>query len=256
MKIGGRKWSTVLKAIFHPEHYVALFGMMRRYDHPFEICRRYLFAQGSYPFFATVKTPVGRIQVKLYSHHDLLTLNEIFCRQDYPAFPSLSTVVDFGSNIGISALYFLTRNDRVRVKLYEPLPSNLEKLRETLKGYEGRFELFPVAVGTEDGEVLFGYEPSGRYGGIDRPLASKMKVPCRSANAILSEVLRQNGFSEIDILKVDIEGLESRVVESIHPEILRRVQAVYAEIEGPSPRLDGFRKRRYGPITQWTRESP
>ena len=44
--------------------------------------------------------------------------------------------VDFGSNIGISALYFLTRNPSVQVYLFEPVPSNIERLRENLKGYE------------------------------------------------------------------------------------------------------------------------
>ena len=41
----------------------------------------------------------------------------------------LRVVVDVGSNIGISALFFLTRNSSCRMWLYEPVPRNVERLR-------------------------------------------------------------------------------------------------------------------------------
>ena len=40
-------------------------------------------------------------------------------------------VIDLGSNIGISALYFLTRNADCRVWLYEPVPRNVERCART-----------------------------------------------------------------------------------------------------------------------------
>ena len=72
----------------------------------------------------SVNTPVGMYDMTLYSCHDILTVNEIFCRNDYPASQDLRVVVDIGSNIGISAAYFLTRNNQVRCYLFEPDPKN------------------------------------------------------------------------------------------------------------------------------------
>ncbi len=42
----------------------------------------------------------------------------------------ISVVVDFGSNIGISALYFLTRNQDIKVYLFEPVPQNILRLKK------------------------------------------------------------------------------------------------------------------------------
>ena len=72
------------------------------------------------------------------------TVNEVFCRQDYGADASIRAVVDVGSNIGISALYFLTRSPDCRAWLYEPVPRNVERLRGNLAGYEDRYALREV----------------------------------------------------------------------------------------------------------------
>ena len=68
-----------------------------------------------------------------FSHHDLITIIECFGKLDYKAPKNLSVVIDFGSNIGISALYFLTRNEGVKVYLFEPVPRNVERLKKIAK---------------------------------------------------------------------------------------------------------------------------
>lgn len=251
MKIGGRTLGTISKAVFGYQHYKALWMMMRVYQHPLQILYRYLFSRGAYPFSVRVKTPLGGMSITLYSHHDLLTVNEIFCRLDYSAPLNVSSVVDFGSNIGISALYFLTRNSTCRVKLFEPLPSNIEKLRKTLQGFEKRYSLETVAIGVTDGEVEFGYEPSGRYGGIGKTTLSTLRVPCRDINSVIRDLTHSPDFNSVDILKIDIEGYETAVIRAISPELLPRIQAIFAEVEGPAPDLKGFTKKRYGSVVRW-----
>ena len=253
MQLGGRQLSKVAGALLRREHYVAFAGMWEVYDHPLEMLRRYLTHQGSYPFQAGLKTPMGHTDVTLYTFHDVLTVNEIFCRQDYRVPRTVSRVVDFGSNIGLSALYFLTRNEHCRVRLYEPVPENIEKLKLTLKDYEARYVLEPIAVGLSDGDVEFGTEPSGRYGGIGKATGHSVRVPCRRADAVLSEILAEKDFGDIDLLKVDIEGLEAGLVASLSPGVLERVRAIDAEIEGMAPDLPGFKRDRYGPIVRWRR---
>ncbi len=254
-KIGGRSISTVLSAILKREHYVALASMMTRYDRPFEELGRYLLKSGQYPHRVRVRTPVGKVEIELYSHHDLLTVNEIFCRGDYRVPDSIRTVVDFGSNIGISALYFLTRNHDSRVMLVEPLASNIAKLKKTLAGFEDRYVLYPVAVGLEDGVVDFGIEETGRYGGIGTPTGRSLRVPCREVNGLIQEIAREHGLATIDLLKIDIEGYESKVVAALNPENRARISRIYAEIETSPPDVPGFHRTRYGPIQRWTQNT-
>ena len=46
-------------------------------------------------------------------------------------------------------------------------------------------------------------------------------------NDVIASVLESS--SCIDLLKVDIEGLETRVIESIRPELLQRIRSIVFE---------------------------
>ncbi len=165
--LGARSLSTILRSIFHKQHYAALRNMYRNYPAFWGNLGRYLSGCGSYPHKIQVKTPSGVVAPVLHSHHDLLTVNEIFCRHDYTTDATLGAVVDLGSNIGISALYFMSRNERARCYLFEPDPRNIEKLKANLSGFEPRYELRQKAVSDASGSFRFGIEDTGRYGGLE-----------------------------------------------------------------------------------------
>src|SRR5262249_22538671 len=158
------------------------------------------------PYTCRVRTPTGTVTAKAYSHHDVFTIQEIFGREDYRADGSLGVVVDIGSNIGLSTLYFLTRNHTSRCYAYEPVPRNVDRLLSNLAQYKARYELHEVAVAASGGIVDFTVEPTGRYGGIGVPGSEKIRVPCRPVADVLAGVLEREEV--VDILKVDTEGAE------------------------------------------------
>ncbi len=164
--LGGRRPSLVVREAFRRRNYLALWRMARVFPDTRDAAGRYLLGRGSYPARCRVRTPAGEVAPMLHSSHDMFTVNEVFCREDYAAGPGLRTVVDIGSNIGISALYFLTRDTACRCFLYEPVPRNVERLRKNLAGFEDRFELTEAAVAATAGKAGFGVENTGRYGGI------------------------------------------------------------------------------------------
>jgi FkbM family methyltransferase len=145
--------------------------------------------------------------------------------------------VDIGSNIGISALFFLTRNDHSRCHLYEPVPENVKRLRDNLAGFEDRYDLHEAAVADRAGRVEFGVEPTGRYGGIGINYERSIEVDCLEINRVLEDVLEREG--EIDLLKLDIEGMELLTVRAIRPELLRRIGIVYFECEAEPGDIGG-----------------
>jgi FkbM family methyltransferase len=227
--LGGREPSLVLSEVTQRQNYVALWRMFRRYPGPTKNLGRYFLGWGSYPYRCRVRTPRGEVAPTLYSHHDMWTVNEVFCREDYAVGPELRTVVDIGSNIGISALYFLTRNADARCHLYEPVPENVERLRRNLAGYERRYELHEAAVADRADRVSFGVEPTGRYGGIGLDLERSIEVESLDINRVLDGVLEREPL--IDVLKLDTEGLELRTVRAIRPDLLRRVRVIYFEVD-------------------------
>jgi FkbM family methyltransferase len=223
--------------------------MFRIYQNVPDALKRYLFGVGTYPVSIPIKTPIGVVNVCLYSRHDMLTVNEIFCRKDYPADRNVSVVVDIGSNIGISALYFLTRNTHSRCYLFEPDPKNVIRLHRQLENFKGRFEVTECAIADQDGQVTFGVETSGRYGGIDVAAEESITVQCRHINAVLAEIL--NKEKTIDIIKIDTEGVEIATVKAIDEKLLKNVKRVFIEaVAEEHLRPEIFVQRTYGPIVQ------
>lgn len=156
MQIGGRGLPNILAAPFSKTHYIAASNIFSVYVHPVDSFKRYLLKTGDYPHIAMIKSPLGMLKLETYTYHDMLTINEIFCRRDYRADETDKVVVDFGSNIGISAAYFLTRTPGSHTYLFEPLKFNIERLLGNLKPFEGRYTLSEVAVGLSEGTAEFG----------------------------------------------------------------------------------------------------
>jgi FkbM family methyltransferase len=229
--LGGRQWSRFAREIVRPRNYLALARVVRLCPDFVEVGRRYFVGGGEYPYAPGVWTPLGLVRPTLYSHHDIWTLVEVFCREDYRVPASIGVVVDVGSNIGISALYFLTRNEHCRCYLYEPDPRNVARLESNLVPFAGRWRLNEVAVGAEEGLVRFGREPTGRYGAVRAETGDVITVDCVDINRVLADVLARE--PEIDVLKIDTEGLEQETVEAIRPEILDSIGAIYFESVRP-----------------------
>ena len=227
--LGGRPLSFVLKEITAPRNYVALARMARVCEQPFGFARRYFLGGGDYPFECAVRTPLGVVRPTLYSHHDVWTMSEVFCREDYGANPDVQVVVDVGSNIGVSALYFLTRNPTCRCYLFEPDPRNVARLKQNLTDFADRCFVEEVAVGPSSGTVSFGREPTGRYGSVGAETDDVIDVRSVAIDQALEPVLAREG--SVDILKIDTEGLEEATVAAIPPDVLDRIRTIYFESE-------------------------
>ena len=121
-------------------------------------------------------------------------------------------VINLGSNIGNSVLYFMTRNDEWRCYLFEADSRNVEKLN--LSGHERRYVLRQEVVSDTGGSFRFGIESTGRYGGIGLETRQYIEVNCLPVN----EALREMGAKEGTI---DAEGVDLRMAGAIEEELLK-----------------------------------
>jgi FkbM family methyltransferase len=216
--------TALLLAPWQPRHWRSIRQALRDIHPAVRFLARYVSQRGSYPWTVQVDTPLGRVQVTMYSRHDLLTVNEVFCRRDYGV-PDGSVIVDIGANIGISALYFLTRNPACQVWCYEPNPRNVERLRHNLAPYLDRVIVTQAAVGPERGRRGFVVEPTGRYGRLadDGGEAAADQVDVVTVSDVLDEV-----GQSIDFVKIDTEGTEPALVA----ELTGKVAAIAWENNG------------------------
>ncbi|HEU4474152.1 MAG TPA: FkbM family methyltransferase [Gemmatimonadales bacterium] len=224
MRIGRRRFRAFRRKLLDASNYRAVPRFFRVHDHPFRVLMEDAFSSGRYPRTMSIKTPIGRVAVELYSAADLSTLNLVFCRQDYLLPENTRVVVDIGSNIGLSSLYWLTRNKETQVYSHEPSPVSYERLVKNLKPFEGRVAARPDAVSNFRGTATLGIEPSGVNSSLE--LKSSNAVHCQviHINEVLGPVLERH--DRIDVLKIDSEGHEFRTLEAIKPEYWGRIRCV------------------------------
>jgi FkbM family methyltransferase len=235
-KLGGRDLGRIIRAPMSGGHWRALAGMPRVYRRAdlAEVFNRFLRGRGEYPWVCAIRTPIGIVRPELYTRDDLLTVNEIFARRDYEAPATLGVAVDVGANIGLAALYFLTRNTTSRVYSIEPNPRNLARIPRTLEGLAERYEVLEFAAAEADGEATFYIEETGRYGSFGKGWRSEsITVRTRSFTEMLDEILARE--ERIDLLKIDTEGSEEELVSSIPERQLDRIDRIYYETNQPEP---------------------
>ncbi len=131
---------------------------------------------------------------------------EIFQKQIYK-FPSPSwrpNIIDCGSNVGVSVLFFKKYFPTARVTAFEPDPDIFECLSENVREFQlSDVVLEQSAVWSSDEYVCFHRE------GADAGQVSESGIQVRGT--ALRRVLLSG---EVDFLKIDIEGAEYEVLES------------------------------------------
>jgi FkbM family methyltransferase len=224
MKIGRRKLRGVWRRLRDGSVYQAVPRFFQVHNHPVRVLFEDVFSLGRYPRTVTVRTPIGPVDVQLFSAADLSTLNLVFCRQDYYLPADTKIVVDIGSNIGLSTLYWLTRSTESFVYCHEPSPVSYGRLVNNLRAFQGRFEASPSAVSDFHGSARLGMDASGVNSSLE--LKSNDSVTCQVVhiNEILEPVIRRHG--RIDILKIDSEGHETRTLQAIAPEHWKHIGCI------------------------------
>jgi len=140
--------------------------------------------------------------------------NEIFYRGIYHFKTNNPSprILDCGGNIGLSSIYFRQQYPNARITVFEPDPAIAKICAHNIAafGYSNEIELVEKAVWSKE-EILF-FEAkgaaSGRLGNADSA-PNMLKI---SAVPLLSYI---NQEAEIDMIKIDIEGAEIEVLESV-----------------------------------------
>jgi FkbM family methyltransferase len=157
---------------------------------------------------------------------ELIALEEIFLEGEYalPDGGPVGTIVDLGANVGQAALWFRTRHPRARIVSVEPDPRTFAILQRN-HARDPLIELRQVAITAADGWCTLAREPNSSWG--TRVVAGGGHVDHVPAVS-LATLLEQHGIDEIDLLKVDIEGMEYESLATSHA--LRRARRVIGEL--------------------------
>lgn len=150
-------------------------------------------------------------------------VKEIFVDESY-AFPSTSAqpvIIDCGSNIGTSVVYFSRHYPKAKIVAYEADAETAKTLRSNLAANGAtNVEVVEKAVWTDNEGVDFG------SGGSDVSSVFLATNVHRVPSVRLRDVLLQE--LHVDMLKIDIEGAEVPVLEDCR-DALAHVQNLFVE---------------------------
>jgi FkbM family methyltransferase len=194
---------------------------------------------------AVLPVEVGSLRrtVKVRDRSQILALIHVLGDREYAHDPlsEVSAVLDLGSHVGASVLFFRDRYPDAEILAVEPDPSTVELLRANV-GDLPAVTVLHAAVTRHSGEVDF--YPSHLSWGSSLsvpPYASgKVRVPAVTMRELLSDLPRTGRL----VLKIDVEGAEWDVLE--HADALARFHAVIGELHFGDRDPDEFYARFSG----------
>ncbi|RKH11042.1 amino acid adenylation domain-containing protein [Corallococcus sp. CA053C] len=171
-------------------------------------------------------------------------------------------VFDVGANIGLFTLFVGQRVKGARVYAFEPIPRVFDVLKLNAGLYDGDVRLFNLGLADAARHETFTYYPhlsilSGRKADAkaEREVAlayerSRSREPAEARQVLeevvterlrtepvrcelktLSQVMREAGVEQIDLLKIDVERSEHDVLLGIAEEDWSRIRQVVVEVE-------------------------
>ena len=147
------------------------------------------------------------------------------CEYRLPTRLNPSFILDLGSNIGASVVYFKKCRPAARIVAVEPAAANYALLCDNTRSYDG-IQCLGCAVGGT----------SGRGAPVDRntPNISPYRISQDGSGEvdILSFADLPLGEQPVDLIKIDIEGQEYDFLRSIPEQKLRRIKWIVGEIHG------------------------
>lgn len=155
----------------------------------------------------------------------------------YPAFPfidDVDVICDIGANCGAASVHFARHYPSATVHAFEPGSGQRAYLEHNALAYPN-IQVHPIGLHVTDQETLLypGMDDSGKssltHGSFT--LDQGERVTIRSALGWA----REHGIEQIDVLKVDVEGCEAEVLQSLEP-LLPTVKALYVEYDSRQAR--------------------
>jgi FkbM family methyltransferase len=158
---------------------------------------------------------------------DIQSIREVWIDECYrlPFDLKPSRLLDLGSNIGLTSLWFAHRYGCQTVIAVEPSPENARLTRLNLEGNRIVAEVIEAAVGPRDGTAMFQDARESNLGRLDAAGGG------RAVTMVSMETLLQRlpPGAEIDLIKMDIEGGEGPLLQDADVKWLSRVRSIIAE---------------------------
>ena len=149
---------------------------------------------------------------------------------------NLETVIDIGANVGLFAKYMYSINAK-KVILVEANPYLKDSIETLLDEDKGRSVIYMNPIYGEKTTIPFRFSMENttigsNYFGTDHSNYSQLTNVIDCETITLDEILKDNNYKRISLLKCDIEGGEYPFFESVTDEQIKLVDRFMIEFHG------------------------
>jgi len=177
---------------------------------------------------------------------DREVLGQIFIEEEYQpiALSGPQAIIDLGANVGYSSAYFLSKYPNASVLAVEPDPANHAVCVSNLAAFGTRGRVLLGAAWPEISKLALnrGAWRDGRDWTTQVELASGEGTVSAPVEAYdMPTLIRLSGFTEIDLLKIDIEKSEIELFSRNTELWLPSIRNLCIELHGPDCEAVFFR---------------
>lgn len=161
--------------------------------------------------------------------YDYATFEEVLLREDYNIDFGFEprTIIDGGANIGLTSVFFANKFPNANIVAVEPEKENFQMLQKNTSSYSN---ISLLSAGIWDHNAFLSVVDEGKGNNA----FTVKEVPVNTENAIKAlsvyDIMKQQGWSTIDILKLDIEGTEKNIFEKNYENWLPFVRVIIIEL--------------------------
>lgn len=152
----------------------------------------------------------------------------VFIRKNYGAIDNQNVIVDVGANIGVFSIYAATQAKNATVYAFEPVPANYELLVHNIStnGLNDRIRTFKLGVASNSGKRTIYLSSCTLHSLVDEQNQRGIEsIDCIS----LEDIIKVNGLSKIDLLKINCEGAEYEILYSTQRECFEKISDIRLE---------------------------
>ncbi|HKZ34725.1 MAG TPA: FkbM family methyltransferase [Patescibacteria group bacterium] len=165
---------------------------------------------------------------------------------EYTLLPSSPLIIDCGAHTGLSVLYFKKLYPKAKVIAFEPNPRTYQILERNMKNnFVTNVTLVKAALAPRKGPLDFyiSRDAAHPWSAADSAVKGKWYDPNSCMKIQVPAVTLSSYITgRVDLLKMDIEGYEERVLREIE-KTLDYVRAVVLEFHGnPVSRYNSLKK--------------
>ena len=138
-------------------------------------------------------------------------------------------IVDLGANAGVTAAHNALLHPAARIVAVELDPGNADAARRNCRPWADRVEIVQGAVWETDGVVRYAHEPGHEYG-FRVVEGDGATTTALSMDTILA---RFPAGERVDYVKMDIEGVEARLLSGPAARWAERVDSISLQVHDP-----------------------